>query len=58
MDTLIALIDLAGVVAFAATGPLVAGRHTMDVLGGLMLVFVTGIGGGYSFCNRKRIWDR
>jgi uncharacterized membrane protein YeiH len=46
MDTLIALLDLAGVVAFAATGALVAGRHTMDVLGGVVLAFVTGIGGG------------
>ncbi len=46
MNTLISLLDLAGVVAFAATGALLAGRRTMDVLGGVMLAFVTGIGGG------------
>ena len=46
MNTLLTFLDLAGVAAFAATGALVAGRHTMDVLGGLTLAFVTGIGGG------------
>jgi uncharacterized membrane protein YeiH len=46
IETLTTILDFAGVVAFAATGALVAGRHTMDVLGGLVLAFVTGIGGG------------
>lgn len=46
MDTIIAILDIAGVVAFAATGALLAGKRTMDVLGGLMLAFVTGVGGG------------
>lgn len=46
MNALLAFLDLAGVVAFAATGALLAGRRTMDVLGGVMLAFVTGIGGG------------
>lgn len=46
MNDLLILLDFWGVVAFAATGALLAGRHTMDVLGGVVLAFVTGIGGG------------
>jgi len=46
MNNLIFLLDLLGIIAFAATGALVAGRHNMDVFGGLVLAFVTGIGGG------------
>lgn len=46
MENLIELLDFAGVVAFAATGALLAGKRTMDILGGVVLAFVTGIGGG------------
>ena len=46
MNTLIFLLDLLGIIAFAATGALVAARKEMDVFGGLVLAFVTGIGGG------------
>lgn len=40
------ILDMIGIVAFAASGALVAGRKDMDILGGLILAFVTGIGGG------------
>jgi len=46
MNDLIFLLDLLGIIAFAATGALVAGRHNMDIFGGIVLAFVTGIGGG------------
>lgn len=46
MNTLILILDMIGIIAFAASGALVAGRHDMDLLGGLTLAFVTGIGGG------------
>lgn len=46
MNHLIFLLDLLGIVAFAASGALVAGKRDMDLFGGLVLAFVTGIGGG------------
>lgn len=46
MNHLIFLLDLIGIIAFAASGALTAGRHNMDIFGGLVLAFVTGIGGG------------
>jgi len=46
MTQFIHLLDLIGVAAFAATGALVAGRKDMDLFGGVVLAFVTGIGGG------------
>lgn len=46
MNTLLHLFDILGIVAFAATGALTASRKNMDLFGGLVLAFVTGIGGG------------
>lgn len=47
MTQFIFLLDLIGIVAFAASGALVAARSSrMDLFGGLVLAFVTGIGGG------------
>lgn len=46
MNPLIALLDIIGIVAFSASGALVAGRAQMDWFGALVLAFVTGIGGG------------
>jgi len=46
MNEFIFLLDLLGIIAFAASGALVAGKHNMDLFGGLVLAFVTGIGGG------------
>lgn len=46
MDQFIFILDMIGIIAFAASGALVAGRKDMDILGGLILAFVTGIGGG------------
>lgn len=41
-----ALADLAGVAAFAASGALVASRKEMDLVGFALLASFTGIGGG------------
>lgn len=46
MQNFIFLLDLLGIIAFAASGALMAGKHNMDLFGGLVLAFVTGIGGG------------
>lgn len=46
MTQLIVLLDLVGIVAFAASGALVAAKNKMDMFGGIVLAFVTGIGGG------------
>ena len=46
MNQFIFLLDLLGIIAFAASGALVAGKRDMDLFGGLVLAFVTGIGGG------------
>lgn len=46
MPSLLFTLDMIGIMAFAASGALVAGRKDMDLFGGLVLAFVTGIGGG------------
>lgn len=46
MSSVIIWLDFVGIVAFAATGALVAGQKRLDVFGGLVLAVVTGIGGG------------
>lgn len=46
MMSLIHFLDLLGIVAFAATGALLASKREMDLFGGLVLAFVTAIGGG------------
>lgn len=46
MITLLHALDIIGIIAFAATGAITAGKKDMDVFGGLVLAFVTGIGGG------------
>lgn len=46
MHQLLTLLDFLGIVAFAATGAMVAAKHNMDVFGGAVLALVTGIGGG------------
>lgn len=46
MSDFLFVLDMIGIIAFAASGALVAGRKDMDLLGGLVLAFVTGIGGG------------
>jgi len=43
---LIAVLDWIGLVAFAASGALVASRKQMDVVGFALLATATGIGGG------------
>lgn len=43
---LFAVLDWIGLVAFAATGALVASRKQMDVVGFALLATATGIGGG------------
>jgi uncharacterized membrane protein YeiH len=40
------LLDLAGIVVFAASGALVASRKQMDIFGFALLGTVTGVGGG------------
>jgi len=46
MNQFIFLLDLIGIIAFAASGAMVAAKNKMDLFGGLVLAFVTGIGGG------------
>ncbi len=46
MNHFIFILDLMGIVAFAATGAMLAARKEMDLFGGIVLAFVTGIGGG------------
>lgn len=38
--------DILGVVAFAVTGSLAAGKKKLDLFGGLVLALVTAVGGG------------
>lgn len=40
------LLDLAGVIVFAITGSLAAGKKRMDLFGALVLALVTALGGG------------
>jgi uncharacterized membrane protein YeiH len=46
LETLAAVFDWVGVVAFATTGALVASRKEMDVVGFALLGTATGVGGG------------
>ena len=43
---LLYVLDLAGVAVFAVSGALAAGRKRMDLLGVIVIAFVTAIGGG------------
>ncbi len=46
LSSIIIVCDFTGILAFAATGALVAGQKRMDAFGGLVLAVVTGVGGG------------
>lgn len=46
LDTALVLLDWIGIVAFAASGALVASRKQMDVVGFALIALVTGFGGG------------
>ncbi len=46
LDLLTAILDWLGVIAFAATGALVASRKEMDLVGFALLGIATGVGGG------------
>jgi uncharacterized membrane protein YeiH len=46
METLLYFLDLFGIVVFAITGSLAAGRKRMDLLGVIVLAIVTAVGGG------------
>ena len=45
-QTATSILDWLGIIAFTATGALVASRKQMDVVGFIVLGTVTGIGGG------------
>lgn len=44
--SLITFLDLAGIVVFAISGAIAAGRNQMDLLGFMLIGTITGIGGG------------
>ncbi|MCB1538919.1 MAG: trimeric intracellular cation channel family protein [Rhodospirillales bacterium] len=46
MDTVLTLIDYAGIAVFAVTGALVAARKKLDIVSFVLLAIATGIGGG------------
>lgn len=46
METLFYLSDLFGVVVFAITGALMAGRKSMDLFGVIVIAIITALGGG------------
>lgn len=46
MQTLITVLDLIGVIVFAASGALVASRKQMDLIGFGLMASLTGVGGG------------
>jgi uncharacterized membrane protein YeiH len=46
-DTLLLVLDLAGIFVFAVTGGLVAVRKQFDIFGVLVLAGTTGLGGGF-----------
>ena len=46
MTTLVLVLDLLGVMVFAASGALVASRREMDLIGFGLMASVTGVGGG------------
>lgn len=45
-DTLLLVLDLAGIAVFASTGALVGVRKELDVFGVIVLALITGLGGG------------
>lgn len=45
-DTLLLILDLAGIAVFASTGALVGVRKELDVFGVAVLAVMTGLGGG------------
>ena len=45
-QSLITIVDLAGVAVFAATGSLVASRKELDLIGFALMATLTGVGGG------------
>lgn len=46
MQTVIAVLDILGVIVFAVSGALVASRKEMDLIGFGLMASVTGVGGG------------
>ena len=46
MQTFIFIMDIMGVIVFAASGALVASRKAMDIVGFGLMASLTGIGGG------------
>jgi len=46
MNTLIPILDIMGVIVFAASGALVASRKEMDLIGFGLMASLTGVGGG------------
>ena len=46
MQTFIFIMDIMGVIVFAASGALVASRKAMDLVGFGLMASLTGIGGG------------
>lgn len=45
-DTLLLVLELAGIAVFASTGALIAVRKELDVFGVVVLALITGLGGG------------
>ena len=46
MQTFIFIMDIMGVIVFAASGALVASRKAMDIVGFGLMASLTGVGGG------------
>ncbi|WNJ98875.1 trimeric intracellular cation channel family protein [Thalassospiraceae bacterium LMO-JJ14] len=46
MHTIISVLDIMGVIVFAASGALVASRKEMDLIGFGLMACLTGVGGG------------
>lgn len=46
MHTIISVLDIMGVIVFAASGALVASRKEMDLIGFGLMASLTGVGGG------------
>lgn len=46
MTTFVSILDILGVIVFAASGALVASRKGMDLVGFALLASITGVGGG------------
>ncbi len=45
-DTVLRLLDFAGIAVFAASGALVASRKQLDIVGFVLIAAITGFGGG------------